>query len=180
MASAVSVDPGFARTRERLVEAIDAQLAAVAASGRTAEDLGDLDDLAAKVGAAIPTGHPVADLVGPCYDTPGLTAWLGISKQALDKRNRTGAVLACRTSDGHWVYPAFQFDADGRPLPHLREVIAVLTGEGGADRWRVASWLAAPSPDLPGKVPAAEWLRGGDDPTPVLLAARADAARWAA
>lgn len=180
MAYTVQTSRGFRRARDQLVAAIDARLEAVRDSGLSAEDLGDLGELAAKVAAVIPSVNPLAEVVGPCYDTPTLVQWLGISKQALDKRNRSGTVLGCRTRDGYWVYPAFQFDAQGRALPHLRDVLDALGREDDPARWRAAQWLAAPNPDLPGQVSSATWLRHGNDPGPVLSAARADAARWAA
>src|SRR5689334_19202311 len=95
-----AVGSGFDRLRAMLVETIDNQIAAAAANGLGPEDLGDPEQLAARVGAAIPTGHPTAELVGACYDTPGLARWLGVTKQALDKRNKARTILACRTADG--------------------------------------------------------------------------------
>ncbi|MBE7196144.1 MAG: hypothetical protein INR66_27175, partial [Gordonia polyisoprenivorans] len=92
---------GFVNLREQLVATIDTQLAHAADNGLDPDDLGSADELSARIGAAIPTGrHPTAALVGPCYDTPGLSRWLGISKQAIDKRNRAHTLLACRTESG--------------------------------------------------------------------------------
>jgi hypothetical protein len=171
---------GFVTLREQLVATIDAQLTHAAENGLDPAALGRPEELAARVGAAIPIGrHPTAALVGPCYDTPGLARWLGISKQAIDKRNKAHTLLACRTESGSWRYPALQFDDRGNTLPHLRELLDVLIRPGDERRWRAARWLAAPAPYLPGNVSAADWLRGGGDPRPVLAAARADAARWA-
>jgi len=171
---------GFVSLREQLVATIDTQLAHAAENGLDPEDLGRAEELAARVGAAIPTGrHPTAVLVGPCYDTPGLSRWLGISKQAIEKRNKAHTLLACRTESGSWRYPAMQFDERGKTLAHLREILDVLNTPGDERRWRAARWLAAPAPYLPGNVSAAAWLRSGGDVQPVLTAARADAARWA-
>jgi len=171
---------GFVSLREQLVATIDAQLAHAADNGLDPDDLGSAEELSARVGAAIPIGrHPTAVLVGPCYDTPGLARWLGISKQAIDKRNKAHTLLACRTESGSWRYPALQFDERGNTLPHLRELVELLAGSGDDRRWRAARWLAAPAPYLPDDVSAAAWLRSGGDPTPVLAAAREDAARWA-
>src|SRR5687768_2454505 len=68
-------------------------------------DLTDVDDLADRMLAALPTVHPLDQPLGPFYDTTGLVAWLGISRQALFDRVRRGTALACRTVDGHLVYP---------------------------------------------------------------------------
>ena len=81
---------------------------------------------------------------------------------------------------GHWCYPALQSDERGRALPHLRELLELLAGTDNDRHWRPARWLAAPAPYLPENVSAAQWLRQGGDPEPVLAAARADARRWAA
>ncbi|WAX55535.1 hypothetical protein M6B22_13395 [Jatrophihabitans cynanchi] len=171
----------FASLREQLVATIETRLALATENGLGPEDLGSAEELTARVGAAIPIGrHPTAALVGPCYDTRGLSRWLGISKQAIDKRNKAHTLLACRTESGFWRYPALQFDDRGNPLPHLRELLDVLITPGDDRRWRAARWLAAPAPYLPGNVSAAAWLRSGSDVQPVLTAARADAARWAA
>jgi hypothetical protein len=76
------------------------------------------------------------------------------------------------------VYPAWQFTEDGTTVPHLAEVLGVLRA-GTDSPWTQALWLCAPAEYLDGSTPA-EWLAAGRDPAPVLLAARADAARWAA
>lgn len=171
---------GFASLREQLVATIDDQLAAAEEHGLDPDDLGSPDELSARIGAAIPLGrHPTATLIGPCYDTPGLSRWLGISKQAIEKRNRARTLLGCRTASGRWCYPAFQFDEHGNVLPQLRELLDLLVGPNDDRRWRAARWLAAPAPYLPDNVPAAQWLRHGGAPDPVLAAARSDARRWA-
>ena len=170
----------FSGLRARLVEAIDSRLAAAEANGLRPEDLGDPLDLASRVAAAIPTRHPSAELVGACYDGPGLARWLGVSRQAVSQRNKARTFLGCRTTHGRWVYPAWQFDSNRRPIPHLAELITILAGEDDRRRWRAARWLAAPCPNLPGRVSAANWLGRGGDPEPVLSAARADARRWSA
>lgn len=135
--------------------------------------------MCARVAAAIPVGrHPVAALVGPCYDTPGLARWLGISARAIAQRAKRQALLACRTESGSWRYPALQFDERGNTLPHLPELLRLLAGPGDEGRWRAALWLAAPAPYLPHGTSAASWLQHGGDPSPVLAAAKADTARW--
>lgn len=169
----------FTELRSALMRRIDDKLAEARRRGLHAADLGHDQTLADRVAAAIPTGHPVADTVGPCYDTPGLTRWLGISKQALAKRVANKTVLGCRSSDGHWLYPAWQFDEHGNASRDLPELITILAGPDD-DRWRAAVWLSAPSPDLPDAEPAGAWLARGGAADIVLRAARADAARWAA
>lgn len=172
-------DVGFARLRARLVAEVDARLLAATANGLTLQDLGDSDELPARVAEAISAGrHPTAALVGPCYDTPGLTRLLDVSENEILKRVRSHTLLACRTESGAWRYPKFQFDEQGNTLACLREVLDALIAPGDEGRWRAARWLAAPAPYLPDSASAAQWLRDGGDPTPVVCAARADGDRW--
>ena len=47
---------------------------------------------------------------------------------------------------GRLLYPAFQFDAAGRPKPVVAEILQALGGRGA---WQVASWFTAPNGWLP-------------------------------
>jgi hypothetical protein len=154
------------------------RLAAAAAAGAVPAELADPTTVADSMVAALPGAHPFDTVAGPFYDTPALVTWLGVTRQALHQRVRARQVLACRTADGHTVYPAWQLSPSGQSIPGLPEVLAVLVG-AAADPWTVAIWLRTPSDDL-GGLTAADWLAEGRDPAPVLEAARADSARWAA
>ena len=135
---------------------------------------------AAQDAAAIAAGrHPVAEAVGPCYDTAGLSRWLGISRQAIAKRVEAHTLLGCPTLSGARCYPALQFDDLGNTIPHLPELLNLLARPGGEWCWRAALWMATRAPYLPDDASAADWLKNGGDPAPVLTAARDDAERWA-
>lgn len=57
---------------------------------------------------------------------------LGISRQAVDQRRRAGTLLGFRDKGREYLYPAWQV-RDGRPLPGLERVLAILReGEHGA------------------------------------------------
>lgn len=145
-------------------------------SGADVAQLGDPDELAARVAASTPLApSPWEEIAGPFYDTAGLTTWLGISRQALSDRVKHVSILGVRTDDGQWVYPAWQFSADRRPIPQLAELLRILSS-GTDDRWTWLLWLCAP--DAYGRL-AYERLAAGDDPAELLAEARADAARWA-
>lgn len=59
---------------------------------------------------------------------------LGIpTKQALGDRRKRGTLLAARTSDGVWVYPAFQFDIAARQV--RRDLVPLLSALKAAPRW---------------------------------------------
>jgi hypothetical protein len=51
--------------------------------------------------------------------------------------------------DGQRVYPAWQFNSDGKPLPGLPAVLRVLLP--ATDAWTAAIWLTTPSERLGGK-----------------------------
>lgn len=161
-----------------LTRHVRTRLRAAAAVGASASDLGDPDQVARRMAAALPTAEPYDSMCGPFYDTAGLVAWLGLTRQAIHHRAKAGLVLGCRTEDGRIVYPAWQFTSEGATIAHLADVIAVLR-TGTESTWTQALWLRAPADDLDGSS-AIEWLSAGKDPAPVLAAARADAARWAA
>lgn len=160
--------------RERLHK----RLAAADAAGALPKQLRDPALVADSMVAALPGVHPLDTIAGPFYDTASLTTWLGITRQALHKQIRASLILACRTADGHTVYPVWQFTSSGQLLTGLRDVLAALCA-ATEDPWTVAVWLRTPVDDLGGRS-AVEWLQEGRDPQPVLHAARADAARWAA
>jgi hypothetical protein len=150
-----------------------------AAGGTPATRLGDPEQLAQRLIAAAPLEpSPLEELTGPFYDTAGLRRWLDVRRQALDSRVRANTLLGLQTGDGTWVYPAWQFTDDRKTIPHLAEVLRALA-RGTSERWTWALWLTAPNEDWDDK-PAWKWLAEGKDPVPVLRAAHADAARWAA
>src|SRR6476469_8248314 len=117
--------------------------------GRTLE-LGDVDELADRMMAALPTVHALDRPLGPFYDTTGLVGWLGISRQALFDRVRRGTVLACRTADGHLLYPSLQFGRNGAVRPGVVEAVGAFTRRG-VDGWSVGAWLTTPTPVFDGQ-----------------------------
>lgn len=129
-------------------------------------------ELAAVVTASMPSSF---DAYGPFYDTSGVTRWLGISRQAVEKRAAARRMLAVKTSDGHVLYPAWQFDSTTRTVPRmLQEVLAVLL-PAAESPWSVAAWLRTPVVD--GGRDAIDSIRDGHGDE-VLAEARRDAARW--
>lgn len=116
----------------------------LAQQGRSLRSLGDLDDLAGRMVAALPSVHPWDTAIGPFYDTAGLMQWLGVSRQALADRDRRGTLLACRTSDGHLVYPVLQFGRNGQVRPGVVDAVGILK-RAGADGWAIGTWLTTPS-----------------------------------
>ncbi|MGW0041893.1 hypothetical protein [Rhodococcus sp. NPDC003348] len=147
------------------------------AAGVPAEAFGDVEAIAAAMAAALPTTHVYDQLVGPFYDTGGLTRWWDVSRQAVNKAVAAGTVIACRLADGQWVYPTWQFTAEGTAHPHLITLWKLL--RAAADPWTCAVWLRSPQPGL-GDRSAVDWVTDGHPIDTALELARADAARWAA
>ncbi|MFZ2527675.1 MAG: hypothetical protein WAX14_08490 [Rhodococcus sp. (in: high G+C Gram-positive bacteria)] len=86
-------------------------------------------------------------MVGPFYDTGGLTRWWSISRQAVNKAVATDSVIACRLADdGQWVYPTWQFTDTGTVHPNLITLWRTL--RGAADPWTCAVWLRNSQPEL--------------------------------
>jgi hypothetical protein len=156
---------------------VESRLDELAAAGVPLESLGSPEQVADSVVAALPArSHPYDLSLGPFYDTAGLTRWLDVSRQALADRVRRGSLLACRTADGHLVYPAFQFDGRGAIRRGLLPVLKAFTGQDG---WAIASWIVTSTEALDGHS-AMDWLALGRDPQRVVALAASDAAGWAA
>ncbi|MCL2735410.1 MAG: hypothetical protein FWD75_02125 [Propionibacteriaceae bacterium] len=127
-------------------------------AGRHLSTLGPLDVLADRMVAALPQ-PAVGDLpdVGGVYTTSRLVDYLGISRQTLCHLIERRRVLHLTDASGVNVFPAFQFDAHGKRLPHLSDVLDALD-KTTDDPWRWAVWLITPDGD--GRTPV-ERLRDG-------------------
>ncbi|MDR0946064.1 MAG: hypothetical protein LBM66_07885 [Bifidobacteriaceae bacterium] len=134
-----------------------------------------LDEIADRMAAAVPqaAGAAWSELLGPVYTTASLTAFLGITRQAVNRAAHELRILRLICQNGDAVYPAFQFSQDGSVAPGLRQVLHALA-QGIEDPWTWAQWLAAPT--SAGR--AIDRLRTGQLDA-VLLQAHQDAASWA-
>ena len=158
-----------------------ARQAELRAQGRDLE-VEDVEELADRMMAALPTVHLLDRPLGPFYDTTGLVAWLGISRQALFDRVRRGTVLACRTSDGHLLYPSLQFGRTGTVRPGVQEAVGAFTRRD-VDGWSIGAWLTTASDVFDGHS-AVDYLVVHRSSTAAIArvadAAASDAAAWAA
>jgi hypothetical protein len=137
----------------------------------------DVERLAARIAAVLPSSDdPVTEAIGPVFETADLVEWLGITKQALHARAGRRTVVAVKTSDGHTVFPEWQFAADGAVLPGVADALRALAAAGMDDATN-AMWFTGASPALDGKS-AAQWLTERRDPAAVVRAAKQTAARW--
>jgi hypothetical protein len=167
---------------ERVSAQVSAELTrrvdALRAQGHGPDALGDADSLAARMLAAVPEPSPWAEL-GPFFSTAGIARVLGgVSRQAVEERRRRRTILALRTADGVWVYPAFQLDERNRVVRGLAEVLARFRPATVDDEWMVAAFIAAPQPDLGGRT-IVDHLADGGDLADVVVLADERAERWA-
>jgi hypothetical protein len=178
-AAAAKTDAAYVkRVSSRVAEELARRVETLQRNGHEAADLGDPDELADRMLAAVPAPSPWRDL-GPFYSTSGLARVLGgVSRQAIEERRRRRTILALRTADEVWVYPAFQLDERNRVVAGLTQVLDRFHPETPDDEWMVAAFIAAPQPGLDGRS-IAEHLRQGGGLAPVLALADERARRWA-
>lgn len=68
------------------------------------------------------------------YSGAWLAMKLGVEPRALDVKRRAGELLAVRDEDGtDFLYPVWQFDADGRPLPAVARAVGASRAAGLSD-----------------------------------------------
>jgi hypothetical protein len=178
-------DDGSSEAAEALAAAVRRRV--VARQGELREqgrelEIEDVEELADRMMAALPSVHLLDRPLGPFYDTAGLVSWLGISRQALFDRVRRGTVLACRTADGHLVYPSLQFGRNGVVRPGVLEAVGAFTRHG-VDGWSVGAWLTTPSAVFDGQSAVDHLVVHRSSATAVARvaeAAAADAAAWVA
>ncbi|MDR0945959.1 MAG: hypothetical protein LBM66_07345 [Bifidobacteriaceae bacterium] len=129
----------------------------------------------------MPRPHVYDVQFGPFYDSAGVTALLGISRQALSKRAARGTVIRTRTADSRDLYPTFQF-RDRALDPAVKALLRPFRpalAASGADGWAVSYWMTCPHPDLDGLTPLA-WCRQGYPVAPAVRAASQAVAVWTA
>jgi hypothetical protein len=178
VATAPDVDPYVAQVSAHVSAGLSRVVDDLRANGHSPEALGDPDLLAERMIGVVPQPSPWAEL-GPFYSTAGIARALGgISRQAVEERRRRRTILALRTADGVWVYPASQLDERNRVVRGLADVLVRFRPQTPDDEWMVASFVAAPQPALDGRT-IVDHLRAGGDLAPVLALADERAERWA-
>ena len=166
------VDKVSARVNEELTR----RVGELRRNGRKPGDLGDPDELAARMLAAVPQPSPWQEL-GPFYTTSGLARLLNVSRQAIEERRRR-TILALRTADRVWVYPAFQLDRHNRVMRGLADLLGRFRPRTTDDEWMVAAFLTAPQPALGGRS-VVNHLRSGGALDQALALAGDRAGQWA-
>jgi hypothetical protein len=75
---------------------------------------------------------------------------LGRTRQGIDYLRREGLVVAWRTTQGKWRYPAWQLTAQGGLLPGIRECLKALNTHS---EWEPIIFFLSPRESLRGKRP---------------------------
>lgn len=122
-----------------------------------------------------------SQIIGDRIDTTAVTGLLGVTRQALAKRQASGSLLGLPGRSTTW-YPIWQFDTDKRAIrPEVRDVIEVFRDALGndVDTLHIASWASTVQhEDLDGQTPA-DWLALNNDTEQLRQAARRAAERLA-
>lgn len=120
-------------------------------------------------------------LVGDRIDTSEVAELLGVTRQALSKRQTSGSLLGLPGRGTTW-FPTWQLDIDNKEIrSEVRHIIGAFRDSLGkeADPFLIASWAStAQHEDLDGLSPA-EWLAQGNDPEELRQAAQRTAERLA-
>ena len=139
---------------------------------------------------AVRLGHRAAEqvlaaarwsqVVGDRLDTTQTTRLLGVTRQALGKRQKAGSLLGLPGEGTTW-YPTWQFDVEAAAIhPTVRDLIGAFRDRlDDVDPLVVAAWATTPQDeDLAGDTPA-QWLQAGRNPDQLRRAAERTAARLA-
>jgi hypothetical protein len=177
-AAVAELDPYVAEVSAHVSAELSRVVDDLRSNGQSPDTLGDPDVLAARMIGVVPQPSPWSEL-GPFYSTTGIARVLGgVSRQAVEERRRRRTILALRTADGVWVYPAFQLDERNRVVRGLADVLVRFRPQTPDDEWMVASFLAAPQPAFGGRT-VVDHLRDGGDLADALTLADERAERWA-
>jgi len=91
-----------------------------------------------------------------------LSSRLGVGTQRLDAMRRAGELLGVRKPGGYdFLYPAWQFGPDGKPLPVIERLVRAGRGAGLSDE-RLYEVLAARA-GISGEARLSDALREGKD-----------------
>ena len=168
---------------ERVALLVDAFLERLSPARREIDEIGadEAWELGTKAAEEAIASARWSRLVGDRIDTSEAVELLGVTRQALSKRQTSGSLLGLPGRGTTW-YPTWQLDIEKKEIrPEVRDIIGAFRdslGEG-ADPFLVASWAStAQHEDLDGLSPA-EWLAQGNDLEDLRQAAQRTAERLA-
>lgn len=168
---------------ERVALLVDAFLERLSPARREIDEIGadEARELGTKAAEEAIASARWSRMVGDRIDTSEAAELLGVTRQALSKRQTTGSLLGLPGRGTTW-YPTWQLDIDKKAIrPEVRHIIGAFRdslGEG-ADPFLIASWAStAQHEDLDGLSPA-EWLAQGNELEDLRQAAQRTAERLA-
>jgi hypothetical protein len=142
------------------------------------------NDEAARIGRSAADAAVAAlrwsQIVGPRLDTTAVTQLLGVTRQALAKRQIAGSLLGLPGHGTTW-YPTWQFNLEAREIrPEVRDIVGAFRDRlDEMDPLLIASWAVTPQDeDLEGLTPE-QWLRLGKKTHQLRLSAERAASRLA-
>lgn len=134
-----------------LVSLLAERLADFERSGGSFSRLGGVEAVAERMMSTLPRSSPWNEALGPFHTTAQVARILGdISRQAIAARRANDSLVALRTGDAHWVYPAFQFDLGRGLIPGVAELWSELV-RCGEERWTLARWFVSAQEVLDGR-----------------------------
>ena len=118
--------------------------------------------------------------IGPVYGTEALAEYLAapgrsLTTEAVRKRAKERRLVAFRSDDGHWLYPAWQFQsAGGRlvPVPEVIELWRRLPHGDWMSEANLAVWMATRMRSLDETPVDRARRHGAEDPELVSVVAR--------
>lgn len=122
----------------------------------------------------------IADRVGPVYATDALAEYLAgpgkpLTGEAIRKRAKELRLVAFQSDDGHWLYPAWQFESAAGRLVPIPAVIA-LWGQLPHGDWtsgaNLAVWMNTRMRSLDATPVERARYRGADDPELATVVSR--------
>lgn len=155
------------RHEQELLDAIERQLT----SRRRSVVTDDIIDQASHLVRAMTDPRPqLQEVIGPVCATADVVAWLGISRQGINKAVRENRMLAVQSPSTTWFYPTWQLLDDHSVVPQMSQVLGRLTDR--VDQLVAAEWFQVPNDSLRGMTPA-QWMLEGRDRHGVVGAAEA-------
>lgn len=175
----VLVDKATKAFRIRLAEQIAARQADQIRRIPDPDGLGEeaADFVTARLDAA--GRSPLAERIGPVYRTEDLARWLTsaaagpLTTEAVRKRAKARRLVAFRTDDGHWAFPAWQFDAVAGQLVPRQAVVALwrdLPHDGFLTDADLAAWMHTRQRSLDGTPVGHVLAHGNSAPLRAALA----------
>jgi hypothetical protein len=126
-------------------------------SGELLDDLRSFEPLAPAFIRGIETQRRLVEEHGGTRSAEQIAQMLGISRQAVDKRRRSHALIALNMGRHGYRYPVWQFTKSGS-LPGLEDVLQALEGH---DEWMQIAFFLGNNPRLGGETPV-DMLKAGE------------------